>query len=54
MNSGRDRDDIADVLRGRSRERGGRLKINAETRALIRGLANENQDWERPKSMENF
>jgi len=35
--------------RWRSRPRGGRPKITAETRALIRRLAEENPDWGAPK-----
>src|SRR5215813_11041408 len=35
--------------RWRSRPRGGRPKIDAEVRALIRRLANENADWGAPK-----
>src|SRR5262249_25377822 len=35
--------------RWRSRPRGGRPQIDAEIRALIRRLANENSDWGAPK-----
>ena len=35
--------------RWRSRSRGGRLKITAEVRVLIRHLAEENPDWGAPK-----
>ena len=35
--------------RWRSRQRGGRPKVNAEVRGLIRRLADENADWGAPR-----
>jgi hypothetical protein len=40
--------------RCRSRPRGGRPTITEEIRVLIRRLAEENQDWARPRSMASF